>query len=126
RGGSTSGKRDTTPPSVAITAPAGGTSVSGMVTISGTASDNSGVASVAVSVDGGAFSMANGTQSWREPYDTTHLSNGHHPFTRQATDTAGNPATSSVTLSVSNSAPAPVDSVAPSVSIGTPLDGASL
>src|SRR6476660_1704454 len=40
-----------TPPSVAITSPGNGTSVSGSITVSGTASDNVGVSSVQVQVD---------------------------------------------------------------------------
>src|SRR5205823_12542951 len=43
---------DTPPPSVAITAPAGGATVAGTVTVSATASDNVGITRVQFKVDG--------------------------------------------------------------------------
>src|SRR5207245_435575 len=43
---------DTTPPSVSITSPVGGASVSGTVTVTATASDNVGVAGVQFKLDG--------------------------------------------------------------------------
>ncbi len=52
------------PPSVSITSPANGATVSGTITVSGTASDAVGVSSVQLQVDGGAFSSASGTSNW--------------------------------------------------------------
>src|SRR5437773_2296592 len=71
--GFTPSNADTTPPVVTITAPAGGTTVGGSVSVSGTAADAGGLASVAVSVDGGLFQPATGTASWTDGLDTTAL-----------------------------------------------------
>src|SRR5437867_81641 len=62
--GSGKGKRDSAPPSVSITAPAAGATVSATASVTGSATDNVGVAKVEISVDGGAFQAASGTTSW--------------------------------------------------------------
>lgn len=87
---------DTTPPTVVISSPVSGSTVSGVVTVSGSASDASGVASVAVSVDGGAWSAATGTSSWSKQIDTTTWAAGAHAISIQATDASGNVGTASV------------------------------
>src|SRR3954469_12269993 len=86
------GKTDRTAPTVSIGSPASGATVSGRITASGTASDNTAVASVAVSVDGGAYSPTSGTTSWSSSLDTTTLTNGSHTLTARASDAAGNTA----------------------------------
>src|SRR5204863_2681846 len=87
---------DTTPPALAIAAPAAGASVGGVLSVSGSASDSGGVASVAVSVDGGSYAPATGTSSWSKSLDTSTLSNGPHAITANAVDTSGNASTASV------------------------------
>jgi hypothetical protein len=90
-------------PSVAITSPASGSSVSGTVSVSGTASDSVSISSVQVSVDGGSYSPASGTNTWSFTLNTSSLSNGAHTLTAQATDAAGITATSfSLALTVNN------------------------
>jgi len=102
---------DTTAPSVAIAAPASGSTVSGTITVSGSASDAGGLASVVVSIDGGAFTAATGTASWSYALQTTSLSNASHTITARATDAAGNTRTASVTITVANvTAPPPPNS----------------
>jgi len=91
------------PPSVSITSPANGATVSGTITVSGTASDAVGVSSVQVQVDGGAFSSASGTTNWSFSLDTTSLSNATHTFTARATNSSGLSSSSSVSVNVSNS-----------------------
>jgi glucuronoarabinoxylan endo-1,4-beta-xylanase len=96
---------DTTPPGVSITFPVGGATVSGIVRVSGTASDNVAVSSVKMSVDGGSFSNATGTTSWTFNLDTASLSNVTHTLVAQAADSSGNTAiSSSVTITVNNAA----------------------
>ena len=112
---------DTTPPAVAIAAPTGGAIVGGAVSVSGNASDAGGIASVAVSVDGGSYTPATGTGSWRKSLDTTALSDGPHTITARAVDTAGNASTASVGVTVQNA-----DTTAPSVQIASPAAGATL
>ena len=99
---------DTTPPSVSISAPAPSSTVSGStVTVSGSASDNVGVATVQISVDGGAYQTAQGTSSWSYSLDTTALTNGSHTLAARATDTSGNISTSNESVTVQNSATLP-------------------
>lgn len=98
---------DTTAPSVAISAPGDGASVSGSITASGSASDDVGVSAVEVRVDSGAWQAASGTSSWSRTVDTTSLANGTHTITTRATDAAGNAGTATRSITVSNSTTAP-------------------
>ena len=92
--GSSGGGGTTTPPSVALTSPTVGASLSGTVTVSANATDNVGVASVQFQLDGTNL----GSSQTRAPYsiswDTNTASTGTHSLTAVATDTAGNTATS--------------------------------
>jgi Big-like domain-containing protein len=93
---------DTTPPTTFITSPASGATVSGTVSVSASASDNVGVTSVQLLVDGvlaGTATAAPYSFSW----NTTTLANGSHTLQAQAYDAAGNVGLSSVvTVTVSN------------------------
>ncbi|MBD3192121.1 MAG: S8 family serine peptidase [Candidatus Heimdallarchaeota archaeon] len=95
---------DTTPPTVDITSPTDGATVSGTITIEASASDNVAVDYVEFYVDGSLL----GTDS-SSPYqmslDTTTLSDGSHSITAKAYDTSGNTAEDSITINVDNSAP---------------------
>jgi glucose/arabinose dehydrogenase len=95
---------DSTPPSVAITAPANNAQVSNIVPVSADADDNVGVAGVQFYVDG----VATGAEDTAAPYglswDTRAASNGAHTLTATARDAAGNSRTSApVTVNVANS-----------------------
>jgi hypothetical protein len=97
---------DTTPPTVSVTAPADGATVSGLVTLTATASDNVGVAGVQFLVNGGPV----GAEDTGSPYSlsalTTAANNGTYLVTARARDTAGNTTTSApVTIIVDNTAP---------------------
>ena len=116
---------DTTPPTVSITSPASGATVSGTITVTATASDDRGVAGVQFQLDG----VNGGAEDTAAPYsvswDTTTASDGSHTITAVARDAAGNRTTSTpVTVTVSN-APAPPSAVKryeetdPSVSFGS-------
>lgn len=89
-------------PQVSITAPASNSTVSGTLTVSGTATDSAGISQVQVSVDNGTPQVASGTTSWTASIDTTALTNGTHTINVQATDPDGNVGTASVTVTVSN------------------------
>lgn len=89
-------------PQVSITAPASNSTVSGTLTVSGTAADSAGISQVQVSVDNGTPQLATGTTSWTASIDTTALTNGTHTINVQATDPDGNVGTASVTVTVSN------------------------
>ena len=82
-------KPDTTAPTVSLTAPANGATVSGTVTLSATASDNVGVVGVQFLVDGGQ--LAEDTSSpYSVSWNTTTVANGTHTLTALALDAAGN------------------------------------
>jgi hypothetical protein len=104
---------DAVPPSVAIASPAPGASVAREIAVSGTSSDDSSVAIVEVKLDGGAFLVAAGTANWSASVDAS-AADGQHVLTVRATDSAGNVASSSVTLSIGERAV-----TAPAMSSGT-------
>ena len=81
---------DSVAPVSAITSPAAGSSVSGDVTVTGTASDAGGLlAAVEVSVDGGAtWHLATGTTNWSYTWTTSGA--GSATIKSRATDDSGN------------------------------------
>lgn len=114
---------DTTPPNVAIIAPANGSSVSGTVIVSASATDDTSVASVQFRLDGNALGAPLTSPPYQISWDTTGVSNGAHTLMAVATDSTGNTATSAaVTVNVSNQ-PA---STPPTVSLTAPANGATV
>jgi glucose/arabinose dehydrogenase len=97
---------DTTPPTVAVTSPAGGSTVSGGIQLSATASDDVGVASVQFRLDGNDLGAPDTSFPYAATWDTTAAGNGTHKLTAVARDSSGNPATSAeVSVTVSNGSP---------------------
>jgi Hypothetical glycosyl hydrolase family 15/Bacterial Ig domain/Carboxypeptidase regulatory-like domain len=92
---------DTSPPAVSFGAPAGGTTVSGPVPVSASASDNVGVTKVELSVDG-ALKSTDTTSPWSFTWDSTKAANGTHTLSARAYDAAGNAATSQISVNVNN------------------------
>ena len=91
------------PPTVALDSPADGSTVSGIVSVTGTAADNGAVAKVEVSIDDGGWNLAAGTTNWSFARNTQSLVNGTHTISARATDGSGNLSTiSSVTVRVIN------------------------
>ncbi len=95
------GGGDTQPPTVSITNPINGATVSSTVIISANASDNVAVASVQFFVDGAAIGT-DGAPPYTFSWDSTSVSNGTHTITAKATDTSGNAASASITVTVMN------------------------
>jgi len=94
---------DTTPPTISLTAPAAGNTVSGTLQVSATASDNVGVAGVQFKLDGANLGSEVTTAPYQAPWNTTGIANGQHTLTAVARDAAGNTTTgSSVTVTVQN------------------------
>ena len=105
--GLTCPRPDTTPPTVSITSPASGATVSGTITVTANASDNVAVADVQFFLDGVA-GPDDTTAPYSVPWDTSTSSNGSHTITAVARDTSGNQTTSSpVTVTVANAPPSP-------------------
>jgi hypothetical protein len=115
---------DNTPPTVSITSPASGATVSGTINVTASASDDRGVADVQFFLDG-AFRADDTTAPYSVPWDTTTASNGSHTLTAVARDTSGNSTTSApVTVTVSNGPPPAAavkryEETDPSVSFGS-------
>src|SRR5690242_4502192 len=74
---------DTTGPTVSISAPTAGATVSGALSVSFTASDNRGVARVELSVDGQVVASTT-TAPFGVTWDTTTVTNGPHTLTAKA------------------------------------------
>lgn len=93
---------DVTPPTTSITAPAAGATVSGVTTVTASASDNVGVARVEFHLDG-ALQSTDTASPYEWSWDTTAVPNGAHTLSSKAFDAAGNAATSAtVDVTVSN------------------------
>ena len=95
---------DPTPPTVSMTAPSSGGTLLGTATVSASASDNLGVASVQFMLDGAKVGNALTSSPYRMAWDTTAAANGTHTLSVGAADAAGNAATvTPETVDVSNS-----------------------
>ncbi|HMC23384.1 MAG TPA: Ig-like domain-containing protein [Thermoanaerobaculia bacterium] len=93
---------DTTPPTTSITSPSDGATVSGITTVTATASDNVGVTRVEFYLDG-ALQSTDTTSPYAWSWDTTTSPNGAHSLTTTAWDAAGNSGTSTaVNVTVNN------------------------
>jgi hypothetical protein len=99
---------DLTPPSVAITVPLAGATVSGTLTVSANASDDRGVAGVRFRLDGADLGAEDLTAPYAVTWNTTTSANGAHVITATARDAAGNTATATVDVTVANDPDAPV------------------
>ncbi len=117
---------DTSPPTISLTSPANGTTLSGVTIISATATDN-------VVIDhidfyrGTILIGADATAPYSIDWDTTQTTNGSHSISARAYDAAGNStASSSVLVTVSNTVTPPPDTTVPTVSITAPLNGSTI
>lgn len=91
---------DLNPPEVAITSPASGTQVNGMISVVADASDaESGISSVSLLIDGQVYSSTTSFPYTFE-FDTITLSAGIHMLTVRATDRGGNQAEASTDIEV--------------------------
>lgn len=95
---------DTSAPTVSVSEPTSGTSVSGTTTVSANASDNVVVAGVQFQLDGTDLASEDTTNEYSISWDTTAVPDGTYVLTAIARDEVGNTTTSDgVTVSVSNS-----------------------
>jgi len=99
---------DTTPPTISITSPAAGATLTGTVNVVASAQDNVSVAIVQFKLDGGNSGPSLTTPPYSYSLNTTALSNGNHTVSATATDGAGNTAPSAgIQFVVNNSSTAP-------------------
>src|SRR5205823_5637928 len=75
---------DTTAPTVSLTAPSSGTTVSGSVTVSASASDNVGVVGVQFKLDGANLGAEDTTAPYSVSWNTASVTNGSHTLTAVA------------------------------------------
>jgi hypothetical protein len=112
---------DSQAPSVSISSPVAGSTVSGLVSIGVGASDNVGVSRVDLLVNGTALA-SDTTSPFGFSWDSTKVADGNATLTAYAYDGAGNYSSSSVTVKVANV----VDTVAPTPAISNPGAGAKV
>ena len=94
---------DDTAPTVTMTAPAAGATLTGSVTLTADASDDVGVAGVRFQVDGVPVGAEDTTAPYSLSWSSTSVANGSHAIRAVARDAAGNTQTSAaVTVSVDN------------------------
>jgi hypothetical protein len=94
---------DTQNPTVDVTAPANGATVSGTINVTANASDNVGVAGVQFLLDGANLGTEDTTAPYSVSFNTTTVANGPHVLAARARDTSSNSATSaSVNITVAN------------------------
>jgi hypothetical protein len=99
---------DDGPPAPAIiSTPTSGATVSGIVNIAGTASDDWAVAGVEVSIGGGPFQPATGTDNWTFAWDTHTVPDGSVTITIRVTDDNGHTTDEVLSVVVANGAGLP-------------------
>ena len=97
---------DTQPPTVALTTPAAGASVSGTIDVRANASDNGSLAGVQFLLDGQPLGAEDTSTPYERSWDTGTVPNGAHQLSARARDAAGNQQTSAaVGVTVNNTAP---------------------
>ena len=112
---------DLTPPSVAITEPSAGATVSGTIALGASATDNVAVAGVQFRIDGVPMGPEDVQAPYSASWNTTAATNGPHMVTAVARDAAGNSSTSAtITVTVLN------DLAPPDVAITAPAAGATV
>jgi hypothetical protein len=96
---------DTTPPTISLTSPANGATLSGTVNVNANATDNVGVTRVDF-LRNGTVVNSDTTAPYGYAWDTTAVANANYTLQAKAYDAAGNSASSStVTVTVSNTGP---------------------
>lgn len=100
------------PPTVAVTSPANGTVVSGVINITANATDDNGVAQVDFYVDG-VLIGSDATNPYEASWDTTTATEGRHIISVTAVDTASQSVTASVSVAVDNVNDPPVANAGP-------------
>ena len=94
---------DTSPPSVTLSQPSNGATLSGNTTLTASATDNVGVIAVTFQVNGSNVGSEMTTFPYSLAWNTTSLPDGSYTLTATARDAAGNTAQSSpVTVTVAN------------------------
>jgi hypothetical protein len=116
------GKADRILPTITIISPSNSATVSGIINILVSATDNVGVKSVSLFVDGASVSSST-TSPFTITWNSGTVPNGTHTLALTASDASGNKATASIQITVNNVTAG--DIISPTISIGSPANGAS-
>ena len=108
---------DTAAPAVALTNPGAGATLSGMVMLNASASDDIAVTSVQFLLDGASLGTVT-SAPYELLWSTTTVANGAHTLSAVARDAAGHEAVTTINLAVMN------DVAPPTVSFASPANGA--
>ena len=112
------GSADTTPPSVSISSPAAGATLTNAVTVGATAADDGGIAGVQFLLDGAPLGPEDTTSPFAVTWDTRAAANTTHTLSASARDASGNVGVATnVVVSVANP---------PTLTIVSPAAGASI
>src|SRR5262249_42799324 len=98
---------DTQPPVVTNLLPANNSTVSGLVTVSVTATDDVGVVGVEFQIGGVNLGAEDGVAPYGTTWDSFSVSNGQHGVKATARDAAGHTTTATATVTVSNTGQPP-------------------
>ena len=115
---------DTEAPSVSITSPGSGSTVSGNTTVAMSASDNVGVSRVEFYA-GGSYVGQDTTAPYQFSWNTTNHNNGSVELRAVAYDAANNSNATTKNVNVSNQSSQP-DTTSPVITSMTPADGSSV
>lgn len=112
-------------PQVAIISPSSGSSLSGMIVVDVSATDNVGVTEVSLFA-GNEFIGADSSAPYRFSWDSTNYNDGEITFTASALDSAGNKGDSRGVDATVNNTSDVVDVAPPTLQISNPSDGSSV
>ncbi|MDH4118608.1 MAG: Ig-like domain-containing protein [Acidimicrobiia bacterium] len=91
------------PPTVSITQPTANATVAGTVTLAASAGDDNAVANVRFDVDGTTIGIdSTGADGWSISWDSTTVGDGSHTITATATDSIGQTAATTRSVTVNN------------------------
>ncbi len=97
---------DSENPIVTLTGPSEGSTISGTVALSASATDNVGITYIEISIDGGSPVVTGTTGPINYNWDTSTVSNGTHTIQAKAADAANNEGVSTlITITVDNEDP---------------------
>jgi hypothetical protein len=91
-------------PAISVTTPANGSVVSGTVLVTTNVTSNLSISGVQFAIDGANLGASVTSAPFQISWDTTSAADGSHVISAIATDSAGNKSSSSITVTVSNSA----------------------
>ena len=124
--GVVSGTGDASPPTVALTSPADGAQVQGVVTVSASAADDTGVAGVQFLFNGNPIGVEDTTQPYATSWDTRALVAGTYQLTARARDLAGKTQLSAARTVTVTTTSGGSDTASPVVAITAPAAGAMI